>query len=249
MAPYDHRNRSQAGVTLIELLVTISLLSVLSLGLLFAMRIGLNTMERVNAKVNTNRRVLGVDKVLSLQIASFMPAKLDCRGPEGAPTAVSLFQGDQGTMRFLSSYSLNDAARGYPQLLEFQVIPGADGRGVRLIVNERAYAGPATVPGLCFGFTNDPVNGFPVGRYQPVETGPSSFVLADRLAYCRFFYREDLLPPASGERWVERWGRYRWPSAIRVEIAPLEPDASKLQLSSFTELIRVSKDPFHQYGN
>lgn len=249
MAHYDHRNKSQAGVTLIELLVTISLLSALSLGLLYAMRIGLNAMDRVNAKVNTNRRALGVDKVFSLQIAGFIPAKLDCSGPQGAAASVSLFQGDQGTMRFLSSYSLNDAARGYPQLLEFQVIPGADGRGVRLIVNERVYAGPSTVPGLCFGVANDPLNGFPVGRYQPVEIVPSSFVLADRLAYCKFFYREDLLPPATGERWVERWIRYRWPSAIRVELAPLEPDASKLQLSSFTELIRVNKDPFQQYGN
>ena len=46
-------------------------------------------------------------------------------------------------MRFVTSYSLQDAWRGRPQIAALQVIPGADGAGVRLIVNETPYTGPA----------------------------------------------------------------------------------------------------------
>lgn len=246
----SRRRHSQPGVTLIELLVAISLLSALSLGLLFALRIGLTAMERTNDHLHATRRVLGADKVFSLQIASFMPGKIDCRPAPDAPAVpVSLFQGEESTMRFLSSYSLNDATRGHPQLLEYQVIPGVDGRGVRLIVNERPHAGHFSPPGLCFAVTPDPLTGLPVGRFQPVQAAPGSFVLADRLAYCRFLYREELPPPAAGERWVPRWVRTRWPAAIRVEMAPLEPHPARVQVTSFTELIRVNRDPFQQYGN
>ena len=53
-----------------------------------------------------------------------------------------MFQGDPQTMRFVSSYSLTEAARGLPRLLEYQVIPGEDGNSVRLVVNEIVYTGP-----------------------------------------------------------------------------------------------------------
>ncbi len=51
------------GVTLIELLVAMTLLSLLSVGVLFGLRIGLNAMDRTNDRLMTNRRVLGVERV------------------------------------------------------------------------------------------------------------------------------------------------------------------------------------------
>ena len=45
-------------------------------------------------------------------------------------------------MRFVSSYSLQQGARGLPRILEFQVIRGEEGKGVRLVVNEQPYTGP-----------------------------------------------------------------------------------------------------------
>ena len=45
-------------------------------------------------------------------------------------------------MRFVTTYSLQDAWRGRPQIAALHVIPGADGKGVRLIVDETPYTGP-----------------------------------------------------------------------------------------------------------
>jgi hypothetical protein len=244
------KRKPESGVTLIELLVVISLLSAVTLGLLMAMRVGFGAMERANASINATRRVLGVDRVFSQQIAGFIPSKIDCRTAPNAPAvSVSFFHGEPATMRFLSSYSLEEAGRGYPRILEYLVIPGADGRGVRLVVNERLYPTPAAAAGLCLGVVPDPLNGGPVGRYVPVQAGAGSFVLADRLAYCRFLYREDLPSPPGAERWVPAWNRQRWPGAIRVEMAPLEPDPSRLQVVTLTQPIRVTRDPFLTYVN
>jgi type II secretory pathway component PulJ len=57
--------RSEAGITLMELLVAMALLSLLSVSMLFAIRIGLSAMEKSQDRLQTNRRVMGVEKVFS----------------------------------------------------------------------------------------------------------------------------------------------------------------------------------------
>jgi len=240
---------ARSGVTLIELLLAVTLLSLLSAGILLAMRVGLNAMEKSNAKLMANRRVVRTQQILEQQIAGFIPLVAHYYPAPNAPAVrMPFFHGEPQSMRFLSSYSLGEAARGYPRILEFQVIPGEQSRGVRLIVNEHLYTGPQSAGVFCLGFGPDPLLGVPAPLYRPIEAGPGSFVLADRLAYCRFWYREMLLPPAS-ERWVPRWVLRTWPSAVRIEMAPLEPDASRLLPLTLTAPLRVSRSPFLEYAD
>ena len=72
---------------------------------------------------------------------------------EDIPQRVAPFECE--TMRFVTSYSLNEAARGVPRILEYRVIPGDNGNGVRLIVNETLYTGPLSTAGFCAGFGAD----------------------------------------------------------------------------------------------
>ena len=67
------RSSSRAGVTLVELLIAVSLLSLLVAGILTAMRVGLNALERTNQRVIANRRAMGAQKILEQQFAGFMP--------------------------------------------------------------------------------------------------------------------------------------------------------------------------------
>ena len=78
--------------------------------------------------------------------------------------------------------------------------------------------------------------------FPPIVVTPQSFVLADRLAFCRFYYRETRLPP-DRERWVQRWIVPRWPSAVRIEMAPVEADAVRIQPLTMTAPIRVNAEP------
>ncbi len=238
--------RNQRGVTLLELLIAVSLMSLLSLGVLYSMRVGINAMEKTNDRFRKNRRVLGVEKALAAQIAGLMPVTIECPGGQGGKAV--LFQGDPQSMRFVSSYSLREGARGYPKLLEFTVIAGEDGNGVRLIVNELPYSGPFSVRGACIGTQPDPLTGQSAALFIPISPRPDSFVLADKLAGVRFIYRDELPPPLL-ERWTPKWLANKLPSAIRIEMIPLEASPANLQVTTTTIPIRITANPMLTYAD
>lgn len=235
----------QRGVTLMELLIAVTLLSLVVSGVLMSMRVGLNAMQRSNHRFIANRRVLGTQKLLEQQVAGLLPVPATCIGAGGETPreTIPFFQGEPQTMRFVSSYSLGDGSRGMPRILEFQVIPGEEGRGVRLVVNEHIYTGALGAGRFCLGMVPDPLAGIALPRFVPVAIGAGSFVIADKLSECRFVYRESLQDPPF-ERWGPRWMRSAdWPSAIRVEMLPLEPDMSMITPVSLTVPVKVKKAP------
>jgi prepilin-type N-terminal cleavage/methylation domain-containing protein len=251
--------RGERGVTLIEVLIAVSLLSLLSAGMLTAMRVGLDAMNKSNERLIANRRVAGVERILEQQVAGFMPVIAQCMAaPEGPRQALPFFQGEPQAMRFVSTYSLGEAWRGTPQILEYLVIAGENGKGVRLVVNEIPYTGPLGVGLLCAGRTPDPALGVAVPRFRPVEAGPRSFVLADKLATCRFAYLEPAPPggpvaPGAAapppERWRQNWIANAWPLGVRIEMEPLDPDPSRLQPVTVTAPVRVHRGTEIQYGD
>jgi len=240
----------QAGVTLIEVLIAVTLLSLLSLAMLFAMRVGFSAYAKTNDKLMANRKVAGAQRILEDELEGLIPVMPPCAGlgqGVGAPTFV-LFQGEPHMMRLVSTYSLQQAWRGQPQLLELFIIPGDQGRGVRLVVNETPYS-PLLGGKVCTGIGSGDTG--PVVLFTPVSAGPQSFVLADQLAFCRFSY---LLPPKTpipGQPPTPVWsasGTGRgWPQAIRIEMAPLEPDPSRLQPITVTAPIYLHRSPLITY--
>ena len=174
--------RPKAGVTLLEVVIAVSLLSLLMAGVMTSLRMGLSALDRTNTRLMANRRVAGAQQALQQQLEGFMPVvALYAPSPDLPPTMrMPFFQGEPQSMRFVSSYSLQEGTRGRARILEFQVIPGEGGKGVRLVVNEQPYTGPRSAGFFCLGPS---VDGF---RFRPIEIGARSFVLADRLAFCRF---------------------------------------------------------------
>jgi len=223
------RRRTQSGLTLIEVLIAVSLLSMLSAGVLLSMRMGLSALGRTNERLISNRRVVGAQRILQQQLQGFMPAVAECGESR---TRVPFFQGGAQSMRFVSTYSLEEAWRGHARILEFQVIPGDQGRGVRLVVNEHLYAGPRTAGPFCAAG----------GLIPAVQAGPQSFVLADKFASCRFVYQEQ-------DVWVDQWKAQRWPRAVRVEMAPLDEDSARLRPVTVTALLHVDRYPIFEYGD
>jgi hypothetical protein len=149
-------------------------------------------------------------------------------------------------MRLVSGFSLQEGWRGLPEILELQVIPGEEG-GVRLIVNETPYVSAAAAGRLCTGIQNG--NGMALPQFTPVQASAKSFVLADKLAYCRFTYEWTSLdknqpkPPA----WSPTALNIMFPMAIRVEMAPLAPDPTILQPLSVTAAVHVHLLPTYGY--
>jgi prepilin-type N-terminal cleavage/methylation domain-containing protein len=240
------RRRSERGVTLLELMIAVSLMALLSLGVLYSMRVGMNAMEKTNDRFTKNRRVLGVEKALAAQLAGMMPVTVECPGAAGGKAV--MFQGDPMAMRFVSSYSLQEGARGYPKLLEFAVIAGEKGEGVRLIVNEIPYVGPASLRGGCIGTRTDPLTGQAVPMFIPIQSRPDSFVLADKLAGIRFIYRAEMPPPLL-ERWTPQWLSNKLPTAVRIEMIPLDNSAANLHVTTTTIPIHITANPMVTYAD
>jgi hypothetical protein len=239
----SHPSHPESGVTLIEILIAVSLLSLLSVGMLIAMRIGFNTMDKVDTRLISNRRVSYARRIIENEIAGYTYTTAEWHSQENALRTLVFNQWEPQTMRFVTSYSLQDAWRGRPQIAALQVIPGEDGNGVRLIVNETPYTGSAQA-----GQTVTAIDADSTVHFAPVIPGPQSFVLADRLAYCRFWYLEQESEPPFIWRpdWVKR---QQLPLGIRIDMAPLDSSPADLHVSTVTVALNVNLTPGAIYGD
>lgn len=239
--------KRQAGVTLIEILIAVSLLSLLSVGVLVAMRIALSTMEKTDQHLMRNRRVSNSQKLLESQLAGFMVTTADWVPAPDRMIRLPFMQFEEQTMRFVTSYSLQDSFRGRAQIAAFQVIPGERGVGVRLIVNETPYTGALQAGQMVTGMEPNPVTGAAVAQFAPVLPGAGSFVLADRLAYCRFSYLEPR-PEPPFRLWRHIWIQTAsLPLGIRVEMAPLDKTPAEVHVSTVIVPMQLSRDTMGMY--
>jgi hypothetical protein len=208
--------------------------------MLFALRIGLSAFARTDQKLMDNRRVAGAQRILEQELQGMIPVIGLC-GEAGLK--FGFFQGAEQVMRLVSSFSLQQAWRGSPQILELFVISGEEGNGVRLVVNESLYTGPASAGRVCTGRGESGLN------FIPPVPGQTSFVLADKLAYCRFSYLGPGRELGDPGMWSAAWDRKGWPFAIRVEMAPLDANPSRLQPISLTAPIYMHRSPDLQYAD
>src|ERR1017187_6264222 len=180
--------RREAGVTLIELTVAVTLLSLLSLGMVIAIRVGLSAYGKTESKRMDNRRVAGAQRIAQQELEGMMPVFVLCGAGQGSPgTRAVLFQGAPDGMWMVSTFSLQQGWRGQPQILQLFVIPGEES-GVRLVVNEIPYTGERGAGQYCTGTFTPPNSISRLAQMIPARAGPNTFVLSDKLAYCRFSY-------------------------------------------------------------
>ncbi|MCC6538308.1 MAG: prepilin-type N-terminal cleavage/methylation domain-containing protein [Bryobacterales bacterium] len=244
------RNRSRRGLTLVEVLIAVTLVSLLSTGILYAMSLGFKAMETTNRRFTDNRRALGSLRLLENQFAAMIPAQVPCAGVRtSAGTAPLYFQGAPNSLQFVTAYTLEDAARGIPRIVDYLVLPGdAQVGGVRLVMQEMPYVGAGSLAPLCAGPGTDPMHRAPTAMLHPPRLGPRAFVLADQLAYCRIFYQR-VHPVNRQASWEPTYNGAVFPAAIRIEMAPLRPDPSRVQVTTATIPVRVSRNTFEIYAD
>jgi len=103
--------RVAPGVTLIELLVVITLLGFVSLGLLFAMRVGVSAWQRANARMSADRVVVAAGDLLAAQLGGAQAHRVSWNQAEQQFSFV-YFEGRQDRLRFLTDYSVASRTRG-----------------------------------------------------------------------------------------------------------------------------------------
>lgn len=230
--------RRNSGITLLEVLIAVTLLSVLSAGMMMAMRIGISALSRTDARLMDNRRVAGAQRVLEQELQAMIPVVAPCANG-GAP--VPIFSGLPNGITMVTGFSLQAAWRGRPQVIQMFVISGEDG-GSRLVVNETPYTGPVNAGKLCnSGGGNNAV-------FPPPTAGPTTYVLADHLRAVSFQYLHVGEKPEDPGIWTPGWGDAGWPVGIRILMEPLSPSPARLQPISVTVPIYVYRDPGAHYA-
>lgn len=238
------RAGAEAGVTLIEILVAVTIVALIATAMTIVLRISLDGSAKSQQRIASDRKVIGVERIMRQQIANLVPVNTGCQSANASAGGVEiLFEGRARQMRFVSTYTLNEAARGFPRLVEYVVIPGAVS-GVRLVMNEIAYGGPRWLVPVCVGY--ETVDDVQVPQFAPIQVSGNSFVLADELASCSFAYL-DTSNVQKGPQWTQVWRIKQWPAAVRIELVPLAPNPSLLQTSSLTVPIAPDPKPDQEY--
>jgi prepilin-type N-terminal cleavage/methylation domain-containing protein len=210
------RSRSQAGMTLIELLIAVTLFGAISASMGIVLNIAFTSMNKIDSKVDFNRRIIASQRTLDQILQGMIPVNTPCAGrPIGIVAR-------QNGVRFVSSHSLGEGSRGRPQIIDLFFDASPNG-GIRLLLNEQPYMGKASLTMACG---------------QPFQTMQTSFILADRLSECRFSYRRRE-PGTVAEGWFPVWTYSDWPSGIRIDMAPSTLQRNQIQPTSVVAPILV----------
>jgi prepilin-type N-terminal cleavage/methylation domain-containing protein len=214
----------QAGFTLMELMISITLVAAIATGMLMAMRGGLLSLSKTQTRLDENRRALGIQRILSSQLAGAMPARTGCAGQ----VSQFAFRGTTSALELVSTYSLTEGTRGAAHIVEYQVAPD-EGGTLKLLVYERLYSGPGSTAGFC-------------GETLALQGSGQPFVAATRLAYCRFsYFQTNPDTQFRGGGWLTSWNSPNMPSAVRIEMAPAVPDPVRLPAVAITAPLFVNR--------
>ena len=198
-------------MTLLELLVSITIVSLLATTALFAWRVGSSAWQKASKQLEKDRTVLAVHQLLEEQIASMVPYQ--ALTESGAREV--FFQGEPGTARFVSRYSLAHRATSGLYLIEYQVAEQTDGTK-QLLLNESPVWGSQEL-GTSLAGTENRSQGL-VRKYLPFERGPQTVVLLEGLQECRFEYLRIPGPNQPGT-WTDQWTvrNDEVPQAMRID--------------------------------
>jgi type II secretory pathway pseudopilin PulG len=232
--------RRQAGITLLEVLIAVTLLSVLSAGMMMAMRIGLSALSRTDSRLMDNRRIAGAQRILEQELQGIIPVLSTCGSGDPPGPIISLFSGQPASLTTVTGFSLQAAWRGRPQVIQLFTIPDDKG-GIRLVVNEVPYTGPQSAGRVCTGTSGLEAN------FAIPSAGPGTFVLADHLREVRFQYLHMPEKAEDAGIWTSDWKEAGWPFGIRAIIVPMEVSQARLQPVSVTVPIFLNRDAGAKY--
>ena len=108
---YGYFGNSQSGFTLLELLVSITLIALIVVIVGTAMRLGYRSLDKGEKKAEIQERFKVSLNLMDAQLQSGIPLKTT--GETGEAINQYLFEGKKDSIRFASNYSLMGGQKGY----------------------------------------------------------------------------------------------------------------------------------------
>jgi len=179
--------QSNRGFTLMEVLVSITLMGFLTVAIHYGYRIGLDSWSRAEKSMERNRRVEFVLDLISRQLASMTPY-YSRQTLNGAPVDVLLFHGTDQGVRFVSTFSAESRNAGGVRLVEYFVGDSPEGEGKALLLNDRPLPPDEVLGQTVFAGLSNGEGNTVIAEFQSFSANSETTVLIDGLATVSFLF-------------------------------------------------------------
>ena len=206
------------GFTLLEVVISISLMALLMVALLVGVRVANRAWQGGEARLRQVHVEGEREAFLVSQISSLVPYVVTSTDPD-IPGKVTILEGTPSCLRFVTRYSSRFRNRAGLVLAEYAVVPTYPGP-LGLALREVPVRNEQALPGhLIERIARDEDSGKMVVQYRPFLLERSDIKLLTGLDRAGFEYL-DLHPKDGGEpRWLARWEgtpEIPYPAAIRL---------------------------------
>ncbi len=217
----DHpitRSPDQAGFTLFEVLLSLTLTGLLMVALLIGLRVANRAWRTGEARLRQVHTVAERNAFVVQQISSLVPYEVTSSDPH-LPGTFTVLEASATCLRFVSSYSSVYRSRTGLVLVEYGIVE-ASPRNVEVALRET----PVEDNGVLFhklvgSVKNDTETGVPLINYQPFSLRATDLLLMTGLGDAWFEYLDLHPEKGTGPVWREDWRSREeapYPEAIRL---------------------------------
>jgi prepilin-type N-terminal cleavage/methylation domain-containing protein len=208
------------GFTLMELLVSMTLMSILTVAVFMGFRMGFNAWNKSEEAMEKTRQVHIALDLLSRQIGSLVPCYSKQKAEEN-PVDLPIYQGEVNGMRFVSNFSALHRGAGGARLVEYFVTPSTDSQTKTLWVNERELPDDTALSDWMFAAISRQTDGSPLITYREFFRRPEAIPLVENLKAAEFRYLERPsldVPPGGVETPASPVNQTPWPAGVEIRL-------------------------------
>ena len=138
-------NKKPRGFTLIELVVSLTLMAMISAAVVSALRTGLLVLDKGTDHLDRLRQTRVVVQLLNEAISGALPFTYSA-GAATAPIQRLAFEGSSDHLRFVSRTSFKDGPDSIPRWIDIRWMPDAQKTAGALVLEERIVLPPSNLP-------------------------------------------------------------------------------------------------------
>ena len=215
---YLSEHSNSPGFTLLELLISMTLMGLLTFAIHYGFRLGLSAYEKGEQHLQLSHQRQAVLNLISRQLGSLAPYYSIQRFQE-QPVDVLVFQGTEGGMRFVTTCSSQGLHADGMLLVEYFLAPSKTGSGTALVANEVPLPEDKTLAGSVFaGLTKGP-DDIVLAEFAEFRPDSKSISLFEGLSEARFRYLQhpSLEPATPG---FQAFGKKRagLPAGVEIQL-------------------------------
>jgi prepilin-type N-terminal cleavage/methylation domain-containing protein len=203
----EHCGKSQAGFTLLEMLIAITLVALMAVSLWAVFRISIRSWSRGTEFIDANQRHRSILDMMQKQIASAFGIFKQANPELGSPSTL-YFSGTGNSLRFASLNSLRFQESPGLTLVIYEVAQDDNGN-LSLVEKETRYLGQ-------------------VSEDEAAASQSRPTLIFENLSSCIFKYFDAGEDEASSE-WVDEWDGEqmgRLPKAISISMISRDPNGN-----------------------